>query len=78
MTKVEEIREKVKELKTKEDKIELKDVYPSLIEEALGKFKECPNINYSWECYYWASTDKYAISGTMYYGTAEISLEKEE
>lgn len=70
------IREKVKLLKTPEDKIKLTEVYPSIIEEALGEFEECPEIN-GWQCDYWAKIGRYAIFGTMYYGTAEIRLRED-
>lgn len=71
---VEQIKEKLKDLKTKDDEIELHGVCPNLIQEAIGKFDNRTYDINGWECDYWVKTDKYAISGSMFYGTARISL----
>lgn len=52
--------------------VNLKGVYPSILESVLGAFAEMDTNG--WQNDYWVKTDKYNISGTMYYGIATISL----
>lgn len=59
-------------LKYKGDKIELENVYPSLLEGVIGNFT-LYQVNGA-DCDYWADTDKYSISGCMKFGLAEITL----
>lgn len=70
---VEYIKERLKQLKYKDDNITLDNVYPSLLESVLGGFNDGYEIN-GYDCDYWAETDEYSISGCMRYGTAEITL----
>ncbi|HDR7066984.1 TPA: hypothetical protein QCW42_004090 [Bacillus cereus] len=53
----------------------LKGVYPSVLEGVLGSFEDVETNG--WQGDYWTKTDKYEISGCMYYGKATISLRGE-
>lgn len=55
--------------------VELEGVSPSILEEVLGKFEDI-NTN-GWQVDYWTQTNEYKVSGSMYYGTATVSLENE-
>ena len=50
---VEQIKEKLKDLKTRDDAIELHGVYPNLIQEAIGKFDNSTYDINGWQCDYW-------------------------
>lgn len=71
------IRNEVNKLKCKEDKVNLENVYPEIIEEVLGDFDEPYELN-GYDCDYWAKTSKYSIFGSMRFGTAEITLREED
>lgn len=66
------IKSELKALKYKGDKIQLKNVYPSLLEDVMGKF--IPYELNGYDCDYWTHTDKYEIFGCMRFGTVEITL----
>lgn len=70
---VEYIREQVSNLKEGES-VKLECVSPSLIQTALGEFTGEMDTN-GWQADYWNKIDNYIISGTMYYGTATVTLE---
>lgn len=64
------IKEQIEKLNSG-DSIDLKLVYPELLEEVIDKF-EISDIN-GWQCDYWAENEQYEIFGTMYYATATIT-----
>ena len=75
---IEEIRERLKELKTPLDVVNLEGVYPKLVIEAIGGMNvDTYDLN-GWDADYWFSNDKYSVFGTMFNGTARISLSCEE
>ncbi|PGA05578.1 hypothetical protein [Bacillus mycoides] len=55
--------------------VELEGVYPSVLESILGKFEELDTNG--WQVDYWTNTERYKVSGCMYYGKATISLRGE-
>lgn len=67
------IKDEVSKLKYKEDTCKLINVYPSILEEVLGEFKNPYSLN-GYDCDYWAKTSKYDICGCMRFGTAEVTL----
>lgn len=67
------IKKELKKLDTNGGSIELKNVYPDLLEDVLGEFVEPYELN-GYDCDYWAKTDKYDVYGCMRFGTARISL----
>ena len=52
------------------NEIDLKNVYPSTLEEVFGDFEDF-DIN-GWQGDYWCTKNEYKIFGTTYYGTAKI------
>jgi len=56
--------------------VELTGVYPSVLESVIGGFDWSEADTNGWQVDYWLTTDKYDISGSMYYGTATISLKE--
>lgn len=81
------MKEKILEyLRIEKDKLDsgeveylnLKGVYASAIEEVFGE-SESDDVDFNgWQGDYWYKTDRYEISGCMYYGTATIELRNEE
>ena len=75
---IEEIRERLKELKTPLDVVNLEGVYPKLVIEAIGGMNVSTYDINGWDADYWFSNDKYSVFGTMFNGTAKISLNCED
>lgn len=71
------IQEEVSKLKYKDDTVNLKGVYPSILEECLGNFDKPYELN-GYDCDYTTTIGDYEINGCMRYGTAEITLTKGE
>ncbi len=71
------IKDEVSKLKNYGDYVDLEGVYPYALEYVLGDFDEPYELN-GYDCDYWARIGNYHICGSMRYGTAEITLEKEE
>lgn len=71
---VEEIKEKLKELKSANDSISLTGVYPRIVEEAVGGIHWDTYETNGWDGDYWFSNSTYSVSGTMFEGTAKIAL----
>lgn len=71
---VQYIKDSVKKIKKEGDFVFLQNVYPDIVEEALGDFIEPYDLN-GYDCDYWVRTDKYFIFGTMRDGTAKIQLQ---
>ena len=75
---IEEIRERLKELKTPWDVVRLEGVYPKLVSEAIGGMDISTYDINGWDADYWFSNDKYSVFGTMFDGIARISLNCED
>ena len=75
---IEEIRERLKELKTPLDVVNLEGVYPKLVIEAIGGMNVSTYDINGWDADYWFSNDKYSVFGTMFDGIARISLNCED
>ncbi len=56
--------------------VELTGVYPSVLESILGDLGEVDTNG--WQADYWTNTERYEVSGCMYYGKATISLREGE
>lgn len=69
-----QIKEKLKELKSVHDKISLTDVCPRAISDAIGGIHWDTYETNGWDGDYWFSNDTYTVFGTMFEGTATISL----
>ena len=67
------ITKEIKKLKYKGDNIILNNVYPSIIEDVLGNFDNPYTLN-GYDCDYSTTVGKYKVSGSMRFGTAEITL----
>lgn len=72
---IELIRKRVSKM-VKGSTLYLRNVYPVVIEKALGDFEDGYELSGS-DCDYRAKTDKYDIQGVMREGTAKIMLRKE-
>ncbi|KMP65148.1 MULTISPECIES: hypothetical protein [Bacillus cereus group] len=71
------IESELKKLDNREVKsIELEGVYPSVLQSILGTFGELDTNG--WQADYWTNTERYEVSGCMYYGKATISLREGE
>lgn len=59
------------------DSLELEGVCPSSLESVFGDFEEPLELN-GWQCDYWGKTEYgFYIGGSMYYGTATVTLEED-
>lgn len=56
------------------ESVELTGVYPNVLSKALGEFDVSEMDTNGWQVDYWISTEKYNVSGSMYYGTATVTL----
>lgn len=65
------IMEEINKLKLKDDQVDLKCVYPTIIESVIGILEDY-DIN-GYECDYWGNTEEYEVFGTMVNGTATIT-----
>lgn len=77
----EKIREYIKrEVKRIEDgetkEVHLEGVYADCIEDVIGSMEDL-DFN-GWEGDYWGHTDKYSVSGGMWYGDAIIRVREDE
>lgn len=73
---INDIKEKVGNLKYKGESVKINNVYPDILEAALGDFDDGYELN-GYDCDYWANVQdrKYSICGCMRYGYATITLE---
>jgi len=56
--------------------VNLTGVYPSILDIIIEGFDWSEAETNGWQVDYWLTTDKYDVSGCMYYGTATISLKE--
>lgn len=68
------IQEEIKKAKKENRKtVELKNVYPSILEDVIGSFNEPYELN-GYDCDYWVQTSEFEISGCMRFGTADLTF----
>jgi hypothetical protein len=56
------------------DSVSLKGVYPDVLADRMEGWDWSEADTNGWQVDYWLTTDKYRVAGSMYYGTATISL----
>ena len=70
------IREEINKLKNKDESVELECVYPEILNDVLGDNDEPYDLN-GYDCDYWMTIGSYDIFGTMRFGTATVTLNRD-
>jgi hypothetical protein len=71
------VKSELKKLSNGVKEVKLEGIYTSVLEELIDGFDLAYADMNGWQGDYWLKTYDYEIEGSMYYGTATVSLKDE-